>query len=153
MKSLGYPDDAPLFPGDDCQPLQHHQTVEIFRSVIEATGTTMTRNGPNGTALQRFCEHVCRVSGAQMLTRRGFPLDTVQLLGRWGSDAIKVYVQETPLQRGPWRSASPSTGSRHTRTDQRNGRALPRDSSTEVLGGQHDDEDGPSPGSLRDLHR
>ena len=30
---------------------------------------------------------VCRVSGAQMLTRRGFPLDNVQLIGRWGSDA------------------------------------------------------------------
>ena len=40
------------------------------------------------------------VSGAQMLTRRGFPLDTVQLIGRWGSDAIKVYVQESPLHRG-----------------------------------------------------
>ena len=35
-----------------------------------------------------------------MLTRRGFPLDTVQLLGRWGSDAIKIYVQEAPLFRG-----------------------------------------------------
>ena len=100
MRSLGYPDDSPLFPGHESQPLLHHQTVEIFRSVIEATGTTMTRNGPNGSALQRFCEHVCRVSGAQMLTRRGFPLDTVQLLGRWGSDAIKVYVQEAPLYRG-----------------------------------------------------
>ncbi|CAE7330768.1 unnamed protein product [Symbiodinium necroappetens] len=64
--------------GDDCQPM--NQTVEIFRSVIEATGTTMTCNGPDGTMLQRSCEHVCRVSRAQMLTRRGFPLDTVQLL-------------------------------------------------------------------------
>ena len=50
--------------------------------------------------MERFCEHVCPVSGAQMLTRRGFPLDTVQLIGRWGSDAIKVYVQEAPLHRG-----------------------------------------------------
>ena len=48
--------------------------------------------------MERFCEHVCPVSGAQMLTRRGFPLDTVQLIGRWGSDAIKVYVQEAPQQ-------------------------------------------------------
>ncbi|OLP93918.1 hypothetical protein AK812_SmicGene24117 [Symbiodinium microadriaticum] len=29
-----------------------------------------------------------------------FLLDTVQLLGRWGSDAVKVYVQEAPLYRG-----------------------------------------------------
>ena len=60
----------------------------------------MTREGPNGILFDRFCEHVCRVSGAQMLTRRGFPLDTVQLIGRWGSDAIKVCVQEAPLHRG-----------------------------------------------------
>ena len=100
MKELGYTDDSPLFPGRDGHPLQHHETTEIFRSVIHATGTVMTRVGPEGILLQRFCEHVCRVSGAQMLTRRGFPLDTVQLIGRWGSDAIKVYVQEAPLHRG-----------------------------------------------------
>ena len=66
------------------------------------TGATMQRPGPGGMPMERFCEHVCRVSGAQMLTRRGFPLDTVQLIGRWGSDAIKVCVcvQEAPLHRG-----------------------------------------------------
>ena len=103
LTALGCPRDGPLFPGADGldgQPLQHHETIEIFRSVIAATGTSMTREGPNGILFDRFCEHVCRVSGAQMLTRRGFPLDTVQLIGRWGSDAIEVYVQEAPLHRG-----------------------------------------------------
>ena len=124
MRSLGYPDDSLLFPGDDCQPM--NQTVEIFRSVIEATGTTMTCNGPDGTMLQRSCEHVCRVSRAQMLTRRGFPLDTVQLL--------QVYKRLLYIAAI---STSSSTGSRETRADQRDGRALPRDATTEVLGGQH----------------
>ena len=51
-------------------------------------------------SFERLCEHVCRVSGLQVLTRGGFPLDTVQLIGRWGSDTIKVNVQESPLYRG-----------------------------------------------------
>ena len=48
----------------------------------------MTRPGHRGEALQRFNEHVCRVSDAQMLPRLGLPLETVQPIGRWGSDAI-----------------------------------------------------------------
>ena len=48
MRDLGDPENAPLFPGEGCQPLQRHQTVEIFRSVIEATRTSITRFGPNG---------------------------------------------------------------------------------------------------------
>ena len=54
MRSLGYPDDSPLFPGSDCQPLQHHQTVEIFRSVIEAT-TTMWTQWICSTTILRAC--------------------------------------------------------------------------------------------------
>ena len=95
------PCDGPLFPGTDGQPLQHYETIDIFRSVIAVTGTSMTRVGPSGISFDRFCEHVCRVSGAQMLTRRGFILDTVQLIGRWGSDSIEVYVQE-PLPTKFW---------------------------------------------------
>ena len=88
--------NRPLFPGINGQHLEPYETIEIFRSVIQATGATMQRPGPGGMPMERFCEHVCRVSGAQMLTRRGFPLDTVQLIGRWRSDAIKVCVCRKP---------------------------------------------------------
>ena len=80
-------------------PHTSRDDVVIFRSVIEATGATRQRPGPGGALMDRYCEHVCRVSGSQMLPRRGFPLDTVQLIGRWESD-IKVYVQEAPVHRG-----------------------------------------------------
>ncbi len=46
--------------------------------------------------LPRFQQHIlCRVSGAQFLTRLGYTLEAVQLIGRWGSDAVKRYVQES----------------------------------------------------------
>ena len=74
--------------------------VPACTEVTHQCRNDMTRPGHRGEALQRFNEHVCRASGAQMLTRLGLPLETVQLIGRWGSDAIKVYVQETPLHHG-----------------------------------------------------
>ena len=58
-----------------------------------------TRPDPQGQLLHRFNEHVCRVSGSQFLTRLGYPLETVQLIGRWGSDAVRRYVQEAPSSR------------------------------------------------------
>ena len=47
----------------------------------------------------RDSRSTCRVSGAQFLTRLGYSLDAVQLIGRWGSDAIKRYIQDSPLVR------------------------------------------------------
>lgn len=58
----------------------------------------MERPGPTGDPRPRFSQHTCRVSGGQFLTRLGYSLEAVQLIGRWGSDAIKHYIQEAPLQ-------------------------------------------------------
>ena len=69
----------------------------MFRKAIANTGAELTRPDPQGRLLHRFNEHVCRVSGSQFLTRLGYPLETVQLIGRWGSDAVRRYVQEAPL--------------------------------------------------------
>ena len=88
--------------------ITHEETIQVFRTAIEATGAQLTRPGPQGQPLQRFNEHVCRVSGAQFLTRLGYPMETVQLIGRWGSDAVKRYVQDTP--------PSCATGSTSART-------------------------------------
>ena len=46
----------------------------------------------------RVSGHSLRVSGAQGLTRMSFPLWAIQLLGRWGSDAVKGYVGDTALE-------------------------------------------------------
>merc|ERR1712051_1097219 len=45
----------------------------------------------------RVSGHTLRVTGAQGLTRLGFPLWAVQLLGRWGSDTVKAYVGAAAL--------------------------------------------------------
>ena len=47
--------------------------------------------------MDRFGEHVLRVSGAQMMARAGLQLFIIQLFGRWGSMAIARYVQESHL--------------------------------------------------------
>ena len=73
--------------------------IDIFRRAIEYTGTQLQRPGPDGRGIHRFSEHVCRVSGAQFLTRLGYNIDAVQLIGRWGSDAMKRYIQDSPLMR------------------------------------------------------
>eukprot|EP00439_Symbiodinium_sp_Y106_P077835 s2127_g16.t1 len=152
LTALGCPRDGPLFPGADGHPLQYYETVEIFLSVIAATGTSMTRVGPNGISFERFCEHVCRISGAQMLTRRGFPFDTVQLIGRWGSDAIKVYVQDFPLHRGD-EFRRPDELNKPEQVRWSDGRTLPRNIADKVLGCQHGDQSGPPTRSLRVLVR
>ena len=101
-------EDCFLFPGANCGAITHEETIQVFRAAIEATGAQLTRPGPQGQLLQRFNEHVCRVSGAQFLTRLGYPVETAQLIGRWGSNAVKRYVQDTPF--------SCATGSTSART-------------------------------------
>ena len=42
--------------------------------------------------------HTLRVTGAQGLARLGLELWAIQLLGRWGSDAVQTYVRAVPLE-------------------------------------------------------
>ena len=46
----------------------------------------------------RVSGHTLRVTGAQGLTRLRYPLWAVQLLGRWGTDAVKGYVGASALE-------------------------------------------------------
>ena len=87
----------PTTPRPPTTAASHLETIEVFRKAIASTGAELTSPDPQGQLLHRFNEHVCRVSGSQFLTRLGYPLETVQLIGRWGSDAVRRYVQEAPL--------------------------------------------------------
>ena len=73
-----------LFPNQDRQPMEKGQVIRCFQPAISATGTPLYRPGPGGNPLPRFQQHICRVSGAQFLTRLGYTLEAVQLIGRWG---------------------------------------------------------------------
>eukprot|EP00972_Heterocapsa_arctica_P096292 14206846-Heterocapsa_arctica.AAC.1 len=50
-----------------------------------------------GVLRDRYGEHVCRVAGAQLLSRAGMDLYLVQLFARWGSSTVLRYVQLAPL--------------------------------------------------------
>ena len=114
------PQGMPLIPNASGHTISQDQLIQIFRDTIQLTGTTMERPGPAGDPRPRFSQHTCRVSGAQFLTRLGYSLEAVQLIGRWGSDAIKRYIQEAPLQlqhvANPRAPAPTEMTSQHLRT-------------------------------------
>ena len=91
----------PLFPDEDGRTASKQVFIEAIRRVIGATGTALTRLGPDGAEPQRFHGHVLRISGAQMLSSSGVELSLIQLLGRWTSTAVLRYTQDSALVRVP----------------------------------------------------
>ena len=104
--------------------------------------TTRTRGHADGEV---SVNHVCRVSSAQMLTRRGFPLDTVA--------AHRTMGEATPSRCMCRKPQYIDRGDHETTTGSRNGRTLSRNSSNKVLGCQHDHHGSPPPWSLGDFDR
>ena len=49
---------------------------------------------PDG--LQRWTGHSLRVTGAQGLAAAGVDTWAIQLIGRWGSEAVLGYIREAP---------------------------------------------------------
>ena len=83
----------PLFPGltgEPCPKTGFVQTIVAAASQLDVPVTS-----PDGAS--RISGHSLRVSGAQGLTRMGYPLWAVQLLGRWGSETVKGYVGDAAL--------------------------------------------------------
>ena len=105
-------EQLPFIPTDDGQFPSKSDIMKIFSSAIALTDTPLTRPGPHGEPLPRFGEHVCRVSGAQFLSRLGYSLEAIQLIGRWGSDAVKRYIQEAPLAATPNHIIAPQSTDR-----------------------------------------
>ena len=91
----------PLFPTSEGTMASKQTFIDAFRMVIQATGTNLTRLGPDAQELQRFQGHVLRVAGAQMLSAAGIEVTLIQLLGRWTSTAVMKYTQDSALVRVP----------------------------------------------------
>ena len=89
----------PLFPDSEGRTTSKQIFVEAIRKVIAATGTSLTRPGPDGQNSQRFHGHALRISGAQMLSSSGVELALIQLLGRWTSTAVLRYTQDSAMNR------------------------------------------------------
>ena len=88
--------DGPLF-SENFQPMTKQYAIDCIRQVLKAAALPTTREGVQGQ-VEMFHGHSLRVSGAQYLTRLGLSTTLVMLLGRWGSQAIMRYIQDSPLQ-------------------------------------------------------
>ena len=94
--ALDRPDSQlPLFPtegGTACAKQAVTATI-----VAAADMLSFPRAAPDGS--ERVSGHSLRATGAQGLAKAGLELWAIQLLGRWGSDAIKSYVRDAHLAR------------------------------------------------------
>ena len=85
--------DLPLFPqrsGAACSKAAMVGTIGAAAGQLEvplanADGTT------------RVSGHSLRVGGAQGLARSGFPVWSIQLMGRWGTETVKQYIGDAAL--------------------------------------------------------
>jgi len=87
--------DLPLFPtstGGVCTKAAVTATLVAAADLLK-----VPRAAPDGT--ERISGHTLRATGAQGLAKAGLELWAIQLLGRWGSDSVRLYVREAHLAR------------------------------------------------------
>ena len=87
----------PLVPDADGLTPSKYKMVQHIRTVLQTAGIAVTRPDDQGVQLNRFNGHALRVSGAQMMGSGGIPIQLIQLLGRWSSQAVQRYVQTSHL--------------------------------------------------------
>ena len=85
--------DLPLFPGLAGKACSKPAVVGTIVAAAVSLGIPLA----DADGSTRISGHSLRVSGAQGLARAGFPLWSIQLMGRWGSEAVKQYVGDTAL--------------------------------------------------------
>ena len=84
--------DFPFFPD------RHGRTCTkdaVAATLVEAAKSL---KAPVETSTGKITGHSMRVTGAQGMAAAGMDLWAIQLLGRWGSMAIKSYVREAHLE-------------------------------------------------------
>ena len=91
--------DLPFFPSKDGEACPKVAMVSTLVKAAEALGAP-TRT-PDGA--ERVSGHSARVTGAHGLAQAGLDTWAIQLLGRWGSDAVLGYIRDAPLlQASSW---------------------------------------------------
>ena len=87
----------PLVPEEAGLTPSKYKMIQHIRLVLQTAGIAVTRPDDQGVHLHRFNGHALRVSGAQMMGSGGIPIQLIQLLGRWSSQAVQRYVQTSHL--------------------------------------------------------
>ena len=93
LSSEGFVSDGPLFPDQDGAYCTKAGVVETIRVASQRVG--MSYKDADGN--HRLSGHTFRITGARFLAASGLDPITVQLLGRWGSNAVLSYLAEAPL--------------------------------------------------------
>ena len=92
----GVPDEElPFFPTAQGGVVSKSMMVEVI--LCAADLLKVDKQTADGG--ERVSGHSLRVTGAQGLSRAGLDVWAIQLLGRWGSEAVLTYVRSVPLQK------------------------------------------------------
>ena len=84
----------PLFPAVDGSTCAKEAVTETI--VQAAKFLAVPLEVPDQS--ERVSGHSLRATGAQGLARAGLELWAIQLMGRWGSDAVKLYVRDAFIE-------------------------------------------------------
>ena len=104
--------DLPLFPDADGSAV----TKEAMTATIVAAATRLDISTASVDGAERVSGHSLRRTGAQGFARLGIDAWAIQLLGRWGSQAVLEYIQEVPLERSAeWARRAASSAGRSSR--------------------------------------
>jgi len=85
--------DLPLFPNSDGKACTKEAMTETIIHAATLLGIELA--APDGT--ERASGHSLRATGAQGLAAAGIDAWAIELLGRWGSDAVRGYIRDARL--------------------------------------------------------
>ena len=88
------PEELPMFPSSDGRAC----TKEAVTATIEKAANLLRIDLATADGSARISGHSLRVTGAQGLAHLGLDLWAIQLLGRWGSSKVQLYVRDAHLQ-------------------------------------------------------
>ena len=83
----------PLFPDGSGEVCTKEGVTNTIRAAAKFLGHALV--DPGGLFLDSG--HALRVTGAQGLARAGLSENTIALLARWGSAAVRTYIRKAPL--------------------------------------------------------
>ena len=92
-------DTVPFIPEPDGSHPAKQTIIDIFRRAIEYTGTQLERPGPDGRGIPPFLRTCVQSVRGTVSHKTGLQHRCSPTYREMGSDAIKRYIQDSPLMR------------------------------------------------------
>ena len=93
LGDIGQDPDSPVFPGIDGRSATKAGWADTFQELARQLGLPLTH--PNGARC--WTGHSARATGAIHLAATCIDLWRIQIFGRWGSDAVLLYIRDGPV--------------------------------------------------------